>query len=202
MCCCAAVLRRKFELWLKVNRWVYDATRGLHIDTKNPQKARSVNAPFQKVAAVEDLTGDSRFEDGGQLRSTRIQLKKFAHSDAPEEELNGGNEEGENDQQQSMEPSPSKSAGKRAKKRQSIRSLSPAPTWTKKLEAAFQSSVKRWKGKASNGGIAWVHVMNDLNMSKHHVTVHWKKLQQEATAAPDARAAKVTVCLCCSVWMQ
>ena len=66
--CCS-----KFELYLAINRWVYDPDRGLSIDTQNPQKARSLNAtaaPKRKFNPVGEATG-ARFGDEGNLRSAR-----------------------------------------------------------------------------------------------------------------------------------
>jgi hypothetical protein len=64
-------------MYLAVNRWVYDATRGLPIDCKNPQKARDVTS--MKNAARTLNVNDtpisvlgSQFNDGRSVRSVSV----------------------------------------------------------------------------------------------------------------------------------
>ena len=76
-CICHCSLFRTF---LVVNRWLYDATRGLSIDCKNPQKARDVSSKKGSSSAVaiesdnvsQDALASSRLSDGENIRSTRL----------------------------------------------------------------------------------------------------------------------------------
>jgi len=61
---------RTFDIYLNCNRWKYDSSRGMAIETKNPLKARDVLTAVPKQHT--DFSGHvegSRLEDG---KSSRI----------------------------------------------------------------------------------------------------------------------------------
>ena len=124
----------------------------------------------------------ARFSNGSNIRSARVTKKKVEEEQGNEDDK----EEDDNHVDLTDPPPASVPATKRAK--------SAAPQWTAKLEAALTASVKKWTGKASNGGIAWVHVQTDMHMTKHHVMSHWKKIEHaKAPPAPRKKPPPVRV---------
>ena len=168
----------KFNLYLKVNRWIYDETRGISITSQHPQKAKAMNAVPKSQFEPSGEAHGARFSNGSNIRSARVTKKKVEEEQGNEDDK----EEDDNHVDLTDPPPASVPATKRAK--------SAAPQWTAKLEAALTASVKKWTGKASNGGIAWVHVQTDMHMTKHHVMSHWKKI--EHAKAPSTPRKKPT----------
>jgi hypothetical protein len=80
----------------------------------------------------------------------------------------------EEEKKKALLPAP---GGKKQTKAPPIKTA--APVWTTRLRNALTASVEKHKGKASNGGIAWVSVVADMHMSKHYCTKEWKKIEEE-----------------------
>lgn len=56
------------------------------------------------------------------------------------------------------------------------------PKWTAKKRNALKKAVERQKGKANNKGIAWARVVEEMQISRHHCILEWKRLEAEREA--------------------
>jgi hypothetical protein len=64
---------------------VYDKSRGLHINCKHPQRARSINAKPPAEHFLDSVGSDgfgARLNDGNQVRSSRLLDKKLTAAEA------------------------------------------------------------------------------------------------------------------------
>jgi len=156
-----------FNKYLDCNRWKYDPSRGISIDTKNPQKANDVLTANPKQHT--DLSGPSQGSRLVNGRSSRILEQKLQQQ-----------QETDKVQDLTVEDAPATGRTKKGKtKAGNQRGPSTAsPIWTPKLNAALLETVKKYSGKTSNGGIAWNKVVSELNITLHHCKKQWQLLEQ------------------------
>ena len=49
------MLYRIYLEFLKINRWIYDPSRGIPIDTRNPQKSHSIEKSRLSDKEIEEI---------------------------------------------------------------------------------------------------------------------------------------------------
>lgn len=174
----------KFKDYLAVNRWVYDKDRGISIKTKNPQRAKDKAILPKPQLEINGIAHGARVTDGNLMRSTRLLSKQF--HDVHDTLDVSSDEDVEANKKQPPPP-------KRRKKQQIPAVIQK---WTSKLHNSLCASVRKHKGMAGNGGIAWTAVSIDLKMSKKVVQAEWKKIGKKFDnhGASDKSAVSDTDC--------
>jgi hypothetical protein len=153
----------KFKTFLDVNRWVYDKERGISIKTKNPQRAKDQAILPKDQIEMNGIALGARVTDGKLTRSSRL-LTKQNTAQNPFDVLS--DDEGDRCIIRKQTPQP---------KKQKVIARSTIK-WTPKMLKLLAASVKKHKGKAGNGRIAWTLVSKDLKLNKRAVQAEWKKI--------------------------
>jgi hypothetical protein len=145
---------RQYDTYLKDNGWIYDASRGLSVETKNPQKARSISgAPPKEIVDMSGIAHGARMDNGKSMRHRR----KVNDLDKNDSVV---------DKSASVTPKAPRKAS------------TPAPEWTPKLIEKLKISVKKQENVTKNGGVAWKKVVGEMGISNYHCKTQWTILQE------------------------
>ena len=124
-----------YQVYLQVQRQVYDPKRGLSIKTKNPLKARDVNAKVPKPHLdLDGLALGARLVDGKSLRIQDMTLKNLAEASAVVDLV--VEQEEVTDAVDAV-----KSPPKKAAKNSSRAASTPAPQWTSELKRRLSGNL-------------------------------------------------------------
>ena len=144
-----------FETYIKVNRWQYDSSRGISINTKNPMKARDRTVLPKETINLDGVAEGARHVHGSSVKSSRLLKKKLVTSKNDDEVV-------------VVVPVSTKERKKKRKKEtpQSSSKKNLPPKWDCKHCDILSASVNKHRGMALNGGIAWVMVEKETGFDK------------------------------------
>lgn len=186
-------LYRKFETYVKLNRWEYDPERLIPISCLNPMRSRK----YDRVKSISEskefytdgygaATGARVTDSSGALRSVRnIGKNKKANPPAPS--------------------IPAATPKKKAttKKVNAVNATNSVmktvqPKWTRKLSEALTKAVEK---NTSTKGVSWVAVVEAMQISKHHCRNEWQRIlkeREESTSSGGHEGLGVEVVSCSS----
>ena len=167
---------RKFKIFLAVNRWIYDKSRGIPIDTKNPQRAHSVlvaeaagggaTSSVQPINIVQPVGRNPVMLQ----RSSRLAMSKSKQ---------------EADQKAAAEKNVDVAADNDAEEVEAVArktKIKPtrAPNWDNKMNKKLTATVKKCIGQGRKGAISWAAVVKEMGTTKHHCQSQWDKIKPRA----------------------
>lgn len=155
----------KFNDYLAVNRWVYDRSRGIPIDSQRPQQSKDMDLiPLEPLleTPLDDTDGlsvGSRVTDGSNVRSSRLMEQRARADEAKREKEAAEEREKEAAEKLKELVDITKDSEDNNPTAPDVRSPSNKAStaislhvWTEKQRKALRTAVKKHMGKAHNKG--------------------------------------------------